>query len=108
MKAKLDVTRTAGIDEAFKQLLDGKADYLIAGYYPGLAAAAKGGVKDKVEVLDQALVTAEMFVAFSKKSHCAGLAEKFGQGIAELTTDGSFDKMLTEATAKWNSGPGKP
>jgi polar amino acid transport system substrate-binding protein len=108
MKAKLDVTRTAGIDEALKQLLDGKADYLIAGYYPGLAAAAKGGVKDKVEVLDQALVTAEMFVAFSKKSPCAGLAEKFGQGIAELTTDGSFDKMLTEATAKWDSGPGKP
>ena len=108
MKAKLDVTRTAGIDEAFKQLLDGKADYLIAGYYPGLAAAAKGGVKDKVEVLDQALVTAEMFVAFSKKSPCAGSAEKFGQGIAEMTTDGSFDKMLTEATAKWDSGPGKP
>jgi hypothetical protein len=49
-----------------------------------------------------------MFVAFSKKSPCAGLAEKFGQGIAELTTDGSFDKMLTEATAKWDSGPGKP
>ena len=108
MKAKLDVTRTAGIDEALKLLLDGKADYLIAGYYPGLAAATKGGVKDKVEVLDQALVTAEMFVAFSKKSPCAGLAEQFGQGIAELTTDGSFDKMLTEATAKWDSGPGKP
>ena len=29
------------------------------------------------------------------------MAGKFGQGIAELTTDGSFDKMLTEATAKW-------
>jgi hypothetical protein len=36
------------------------------------------------------------------------LAEKFGQGITEMTTDGSFDKMLTEATAKWDSGPGKP
>jgi hypothetical protein len=36
------------------------------------------------------------------------LADKFGQGITELTTDGSFDKMLTEATAKWDSGQGKP
>jgi hypothetical protein len=25
-----------------------------------------------------------------------------------MTTDGSFDKMLTEATAKWDSGPGEP
>ena len=108
MKARLDVTRTNGIDEAFKLLLDGKADYLIAGYYPGLAEAARAGVKDEVEVLDQALVTAEMFVAFSKKSPCAGLAAQFGQGIAEMTTDGSFDAMLTEATAKWDSERGKP
>ncbi len=108
MKEKLDVARTNGIDEALKQLLDGKADYLIAGYYPGLAAAARAGVKDQVEALDQAVVTAEMFVAFSKKSPCAALADKFGQGITELTTDGSFDKMLTEATAKWGSGQGKP
>ena len=48
MKDKLDVARAAGIDAAFKDLLDGKADYLIAGYYPGLAEAAKQGIKDKV------------------------------------------------------------
>ena len=102
MKDKLDVTRTNGIDEAFKVLLDGKADYLIAGYYPGLAEASKEGVKDKVEVLDQALLTAEMFVAFSKKSPCLALVPQFGQGIAEMTTDGRFDKMRDAATATWD------
>ena len=50
-------------------------------------------MKDKVEVLDQALLTAEMFVAFSKKSPCTALAEKFGQAITEMTTDGSFDNV---------------
>jgi polar amino acid transport system substrate-binding protein len=103
MQDKLDVARTDGIDDAFKELLAGKADYLIAGYYPGLAEAAKGGIKDQIEVLDQAVVTAEMFVAFSKKSPCTALAGKFGQGIAEMTTDGSFDAMLTEATAAWDA-----
>jgi polar amino acid transport system substrate-binding protein len=102
MQAKLDVARADGIHAAFKDLLAGKADYLIAGYYPGVAEAAKDGIKDQVEVLDQALLTAEMFVAFSKKSPCAALAEKFGQGITELTTDGSFDKMLSDATAAWD------
>jgi polar amino acid transport system substrate-binding protein len=107
MKEKLDVARANGIDAAFKDLLDGKADYLIAGYYPGNAEAAKDGVKDRVEVLDQALLTAEMFVAFSKKSPCTALADKFGQAITEMTTDGSFDKMLDDATKAWDEAQAK-
>jgi polar amino acid transport system substrate-binding protein len=107
MKEKLDVARANGIDAAFKDLLDGKADYLIAGYYPGLAEAAKDGVKDQVEVLDQALLSAEMFVAFSKKSPCAALAGQFGQAITEMTTDDSFDKMLTDATEAWDEAQAK-
>jgi polar amino acid transport system substrate-binding protein len=107
MKDKLDVARAAGIDAAFKELLAGNADYLIAGYYPGLAEAAKEGIKDQIEVLDQAVVTAEMFVAFSKKSPCTALSEKFGQAITELTTDGSFEKMLSDATAAWDAAQSK-
>ena len=103
MKDKLDVARTAGIDAAFKDLIAGKADYLIAGYYPGLAEAAKAGLKDQIVPLDQAVVTAEMFVAFSKKSPCKSLAPQFGEGITQLTTDGSFHKMLTDAIAAWDA-----
>jgi polar amino acid transport system substrate-binding protein len=103
IKDKLDVARTDGIDDAFKDLLAGKADYLIAGYYPGVAEAARAGIKDQIETLDQAVLTAEMFVAFSKKSPCTALSAKFGQGIAEMTTDGSFDAMLTAAQADWEA-----
>jgi polar amino acid transport system substrate-binding protein len=107
MAAKLDVARADGIDAAFKDLLAGKADYLIAGYYPGLAEAAKAGLKDQIEVLDQALLTAEMFVAFSKKSPCTALADKFGQAITEMTTGGSFDAILSKATADWDAAQAK-
>jgi polar amino acid transport system substrate-binding protein len=103
MKDKLDVARADGIDDAFKDLLAGKADYLIAGYYPGLAEAAKDGLKDKVVALNQALLSQEMFVAFSKKSPCRSLAGKFGQGITELTTDDSYDKILVEAQKAWEA-----
>lgn len=107
MKDKLDVARTNGIGAAFKELVAGKADYLIAGYYPGLAEAARSGMKGEVVPLDQALLTAEMFVAFSKKSPCRSLAPEFGQGITEATTDGSFDKMLEDATAAWDKTQAK-
>jgi len=57
----------------------------------------------KIVALDQALLTQEMFVAFSKKSPCCSLVSDFGQGSSELTTDGSFDKMLDEAQAEWDA-----
>ena len=107
MKEKLDVARADGLDDAFKDLLAGKVDYLIAGYYPGLAEAERAGLRDQIEVLDQSLLSAEMFVAFSKKSPCRSLAEKFGQGITERTTDDSFDAMVTDATKTWDAGQGK-
>jgi polar amino acid transport system substrate-binding protein len=47
IKEKLDVARADGIDEAFKLLLVGPVDYLIAGCYPGLAEAAKAGIRTK-------------------------------------------------------------
>jgi polar amino acid transport system substrate-binding protein len=103
IKDKLDVARADGIDDAFKDLLAGKADYLIAGYYPGLAEAAKAGLKDKVVALNQALLSAEMYVAFSKKSPCRSLAEKLGQAITVMTTDDSFDKILAEAEKAWEA-----
>lgn len=102
MRDKLEVTRTKGLKPAFEALLAGDADYLIAGYHPGLAEASKASLKDQIVPLDQALLTEEMFVAFSKKSPCRALAPEFGKGITTLTTDGSFDKMLTGATTAWD------
>jgi len=103
IKDKLDVERTDGLDEAFKALVSGKVDYVIAGYYPGHADAADMDIDDKVEALEPALLSAEMFVAFSKKSPCAALAPKFSQGITEMTTDGRFYKMLVDAIATWDA-----
>jgi polar amino acid transport system substrate-binding protein len=102
IKDKLTVARADGIDDAFKELLAGKADYVIAGYYPGLAEAAKMGVKDEIEALNPALLSAEMFVAFSKKSPCRSLSPEFGQGITAVTTDGRFNTMLNDAVVAWD------
>ena len=83
--------------------LSGKADYLIAGYFAGLAEASKAGVKDQVEPLSPTILEAEMFVAFSKKSRCRSLAPKFSEGITAMTTDGRFDKILEDATTAWDA-----
>jgi polar amino acid transport system substrate-binding protein len=103
IKEKLTVERTDGIDDAFDALVKGDADYVIAGYYPGEAEAARLGIKDKVEALEPALLSAEMFLAFSKKSPCASMAGTFADGVTKLTTDGSFHKMLVGAMSEWDA-----
>ncbi len=105
IKDKLTVERTDGIDDAFKALLDGKVDYVLAGYYPGLAEATRMEIETKVEALEPSLLSPEMFVAFSKKSPCVSLMPKFSEALTELTTDGSFHKMLQDAIATWDGEP---
>jgi polar amino acid transport system substrate-binding protein len=97
------VTRTAGVDKAFEAVISGEADYVIVGLYPGITAAAQFGVTGKLEPLDPPLVTAEMFIAFSKKSPCLGLMDAFSTAIAAKSTDGSFAAMLGEATTAWQN-----
>ena len=69
---ELTVARAPGIEKVFATLLDGKADYDVA-LYPGNNVARKLGITGKVEFLPRDVVSADMFVAFSKKSRCLGL-----------------------------------
>jgi polar amino acid transport system substrate-binding protein len=105
IKDKLTVERTDGLDDAFKLLSDGKIDYVLAGYYPGLAETQRMNIDEKVQALDPALLSPEMFVAFSKKSPCASLMPKFGEALTVLTTDGTFNTLLQDAIMGWDKAP---
>lgn len=100
---QLLLTRTDGIDDALNDLVSGKVDYVLAGYYPGVAEVARLGFKDKIEPLEPALLSAEMFVAFSKKSPCAALGPEFAKRLAKMTADGRFHQMLLDAIAEWDA-----
>ena len=95
---ELDVTRAPGVDRVFAALLDGKADYAIIALYPGRNLARKLGIQGKVEFLPRELVSADMFVAFSRKSSCAaGLRERFVRALQEAVRGGEVKKLLEEA-----------
>ena len=90
-----------GAGPALNDLVAGRADYAIIGLYPGLDEAAKHGLADKVEALEPPLLTAEMFLAFSKKSACRDLAGKVATALAAMRTDGRLDALVRESTTKW-------
>jgi len=103
MAQKLTVARSNGTAQAFKDLLSGKADYLIVGLYPGLADAAEHGVKNQIEPLKTQLMKADMFIAFSKKSPCLALIGAFGRKVNAMRTNGTVNNMLQNSIKVWDS-----
>jgi polar amino acid transport system substrate-binding protein len=103
LKEKLTVTRVDGLAAGFDALLSGDADYLIAAYYPATAALVRSGLDDKVQPLEPALLSEELFVAFSKKSPCVDLSSEFGEGITEMTEDGRFRELVRNALRQWGA-----
>ncbi len=104
LKDKLTVKRVDGLAAAFDALLSGDADYVIAAYYPATAELVQFGLEDKIQPLEPALFSEELFVAFSKKSPCVSLLSKFSEGITEITEDGRFRDLVRDAFSEWNAG----
>jgi len=99
MASELTVARAAGVDQAFAALLARQADYLIIGLFPGRNEARRLGLADKVEFLPKELVSAAMYVAFSKQSRCGALQGGFSAGIRTAIAGGALPP-LPEAADK--------
>jgi len=107
MAQKLTVARSNGVDQAFKDLLSGKADYMIVGQYPGLNIAAQMGVTNQIELLKPPLLKSDMFIAFSKKSPCLGLTEAFGRRVGIMRASGAIETIMQAAIKTWDSTHGQ-
>lgn len=101
MASDLTVARAAGVDKAFAALLVGAADYMIIGLYPGRNEAKRLGLAGKIAFLPKELVSAQMYVAFSKQSKCgAGLRAGFGAEIKKAVDGGKVRALLKAGEKK--------
>ncbi|MCF8056375.1 MAG: transporter substrate-binding domain-containing protein [Desulfocapsa sp.] len=102
MADKLTVNRGKGLEECFQILLQGNADYMIVGLYPGIAEAKKLKIWDKLEPIPRQLKAFKMYVAFSRKSsfydqyHLA-----FAEKIRAMVNDGTVQTLLILSQAEW-------
>lgn len=104
MADKLDVIRGEGIEKCFEILLQGKAEYLIFGLYPGISEAKKMKVFDKIEFLPGQLNAFKMYVAFSKKSPCYAKYHRiFSEKIQDMANNGTVQTLLILSQAEWDS-----
>ena len=75
---------------------------MIIGLYPGRNEAKRLGIANKVAFLPKALVSADMYVAFSKRSKCGALRAGFAADIKAAVNNGTVEKLL--ATAEKRAG----
>jgi polar amino acid transport system substrate-binding protein len=102
MAKELTVARAPGIEPTFDTLLNKQADYLIVGLYPGKIEVRRRGLTDKVEFLPKEITTAEMYVAFSKKSNCyEALKDGFAENIGTDVKQGTVKRLLDAANEKF-------
>jgi polar amino acid transport system substrate-binding protein len=104
MAKELTVARATGVDKAFEALLAQQADYMIIGLFPGRNEAGKLGLIDKVEFLPKELVSAAMYVAFSKQSECGALQTGFSAGIKAVVDAGAMRPLLEAAVKSQSLG----
>ncbi len=97
MKQNLDVARAPGVDAVMTTLVDGKADYAIIGFYPGRDVVRRLRLESKVGFLPNPFTSADMFVAFSRKSRCAGIRDAFAAALKKEIDAGAVQPRLDQA-----------
>lgn len=92
----LIIERVHDTVQNFKKLESNRADYFLFGLYPGLASAAINGYDGKIEVLPNYVVTADFYMAFSKRSKYAHLVPRVNTIIERLRSEGAIDKWIAK------------
>lgn len=102
IKSDLTVGRSNGVDQAFTQLLNKQADYLIIGTYPGKLEAKQLNLDSRVVFLPKSVLTADMYIAFSKKSKCyASLEKGFSAAIKKAVANNEVGQLVDAANKQF-------
>jgi polar amino acid transport system substrate-binding protein len=98
MASELAVARSEGVEKAFDALLGKQADYMIIGLYPGKREAERLGIEGRIEFLPVELETADMYVAFARKSKCyEALGAGFSARLRDAVERGAVRALLEAA-----------
>lgn len=105
-KKHLMVHRLAKTTQCFEFLLSGRARYMVAGYYSGIAVAARMGIEDKVEILPKRVVVTGMYAPFSRKSvwNIPDLEKYITQRVRVFRKNGYLEKLRIKYLQVYKNG----
>ncbi len=103
IKTKLDLKRAYTVDAIFKNLIAGRVEYILWGYYPIITNSSEVGVYDKIDILEPSVVTENMYMAFSKKSPFKNHLQEVNRVIKRFKVDGTINMIIERNLSIYNA-----
>jgi polar amino acid transport system substrate-binding protein len=99
----LRIDMVSSIEQSFRQLLLGRADYVVYERYQGLALAEQLGIADQLDILDGSLINEQLHYTVSHKSACnsPALRSALAVGMHRLSTQGEPRRVVEKYRQIW-------
>lgn len=105
MRAKLYVEEADTLAVNFRKLELNRIDYVITGYYAGMASLGALRMDDRVQALKPFINESVNYVGFVSKSPCIRHLDAFNKRLAELVKAGVPQQMIGDALKQWRASP---
>ena len=105
MRSNLNVETVTSIDLDFKMLQAGRIDYVVTGYYPGLAHIASLRFGAELKALTPLISQTVNGFAFVTASPCVQYLPAFDRQLAMLVEDGTVQRLVDENLRQWQLKP---
>lgn len=102
-KDHLTLERTNSIDQSFRRLLGGQADYVVYERFQGLALAEQQGFAEEIDILEGSLINERVHFTLSHNSACnsAALRSALAIGMHRMAGAGEPRRLLEKYRERW-------
>lgn len=90
----LKIRRVPNHESMYRQLERGRIDYFIGGQFSAMVNAADMGVLENIKILEPAIGSDEVYLAFSKKSPCRHLVDTFSKVITDMQATNTIGEFV--------------
>ncbi|MCK5096879.1 MAG: transporter substrate-binding domain-containing protein, partial [Desulfobacteraceae bacterium] len=107
-KKLLRIERVPTVIQGFKKLISDRNDYFVYGLYPGLAEAETADLSDKIEYLENSVISEGLYFTISKKSpcNCDEVKRYLGKKIVEFKQKNIPEKLIKKYLKIWKEQAG--
>lgn len=100
----LRLETVATLDQAMRMLAQGRVDYLLYEEFPAEAYAEQLRLNDELRSLEPPISREQLFLTLSHRSNCntGALRGELTRILAEMTADGTADRLLATGLLAWH------
>lgn len=104
-KDHLTLDRTSSINQSFRRLLGGQADYVVFERFQGLALAEQQGISEEIDILEGSLINERVHFTLSHNSACnsPALRSALATGMHRMAGAGEPRRLLQKYRERWAS-----